>query len=269
MVELQRLHHFLSAQMQKGQLSHAYIFSGDDSLEQAVSLAASLNCEQPLGDGSACGQCLSCHQIQAETFPDLHILEPESGKHKVEAMRQLVNQASLSMLSGKYKVFILEQGEKITIEGANTLLKILEEPDSRTVFILLVQQLDLLFPTILSRCQVFLFEKSRVNEPELPPELMDQAGELIRNLPGLAMYQVLLLAKDHDMDREDQERLLLALLKNLHLAAKKKISLPMSQDALIRSAELLEHSLDLLGKNINQKLLMDVVFLRLKQNCAG
>ncbi len=260
------LHPFLQAELQSGQISHAYIFSGGAGLEQALSLTAALDCPSPQADGAACGVCPVCRNILAGAYPDLQVLEPQGSSHKAEAMRALVSRAGLSHLAGAYRVFVLKDAEKISPEAANTLLKLLEEPVPGTVLILLSRQPEQFLPTILSRCQLFFFENSGTQEPPLTNEQLAAAEKFLLDLADLPVYQVLLLARAYDKDREGQQAFLFAVLNVLHQAARGERRLPMAPANILRSAALVERSLELMGKTVNQKLLIDVVYLRLKQN---
>lgn len=260
------LHPLLLAELNSGQISHAYIFSGSAAEQQAVALTAALNCQQPEQDGAACGNCPVCLNIMSGAHADLLLMEPNGTSYKVEAIRALVAQAGLSHLSGSYRVFVLRDAEKLNIESANTLLKLLEEPIPDTVIILLATQPEQLLPTILSRCQLFFFDSGGSLEPGLTKEQLKLAEDFLCDLPDLPVYQVLVLARAYDKDREGQRLFLFALLKILHLAARGEKSLPMSGPNILRSAALVERSLELMGKTVNQKLLTDVVYLRLKQN---
>ena len=264
------LHPFLRAQLAEEKLSHAYVFTGNGDEEQALALAAALCCLNPAEDGSACGICRACVNIRNGVYPDLRILDPEGASHKVERMRELVDMAALSPISGSKKVFIIRQAERMSDEGANTLLKLLEEPEEDTVLILLADAPDALLPTILSRCQLFIFE--------LPDGMEDKAVEMLRALPQTPLYKVLLAAREYDKDREQQRLFLFALLKALHRACRGELDLPMDESRLLRSAQMCETAIAMLGssgignvsgpvaRNVNQKMLTDVVYLRLWQN---
>lgn len=277
------LHPYLRAQLEEGKLSHAYVFTGSGGEEQALALAASLCCLRPAADGSACGSCQACVNIAGGVYPDLRIFDPEGASHRVERMRELVELAALTPIVGAKKCFILRQAERMSDEGANTLLKLLEEPEADTVLILLAAAADALLPTILSRCQLFIFGESgdcRQQElsHELPDGLEEKAVELLRSLPQMPLYQVLLAAREYDKDREQQRYFFFALLKALHRACRGELDLPMEGGRLLRSASMCESAAAMLGpasignlgepvaRNVNQKMLTDVVYLRLWQN---
>ena len=274
------LHPYLLTQLAEGRLSHAYVFSGAQGPEQALSLAAALCCLHPGPQGQACGSCQACHNIAGGLYPDLSLLAPEGSSYKVERMRDLVARANLSPIFGPRKCFILQEAERMGDEGANTLLKLLEEPPQGVTLMLLTQAPEALLPTIVSRCQLFVFGPAGGRrEPQLPPELEQKAVSMLQGLPATPLYQVLLLAREYDgKEKETQRLFFFALLKALHAACRGQLDLPMTLPNLLRSANMCESAVAMLGpksqsetgeavaRNINQKLLCDVVYLRLWQN---
>ena len=275
------LHPYIRAQLGEGRLSHAYVFTGSGGEEQALSLAAALCCLHPAEDGSACGFCQACSNIANGVYPDARLFDPEGASHRVERMRKLVEQAALTPIAGTRKCFIIRQAENMSDEGANTLLKLLEEPEEDTVLVLLADSPDALLPTILSRCQLFAFGDSKdAFDYSLVDDLEEKAVELLRSLPQMPLYKVLLAARDYDKDRERQRMFFFALLKALHRACRGELQLPMDGSRLLRSANMCESAVAMLGtssignvagpvaRNVNQKMLTDVVYLRLWQNTS-
>ena len=273
------LHPYLRAQLAEGKLSQSYVFSGGGCEEQAIALAAALCCLHPEAEGAPCGSCQACRNIENGVYPDLRVFDPEGASHRVEQMRELVELASLTPISGTRKVFIIRKAERMSDEGANTLLKLLEEPEEDTVLILLTEAPDALLPTITSRCQLFIFGDAYEGcEPDLPEGMEEKAVDMLLSLPQMPLYKVLLEARDHDKDRELQRSFFFALLKALYRACRGELSLPMDGDRLLRSAQMCESAIAMLGpasignvagpvaRNVNQKMLTDVVYLRLWQN---
>lgn len=261
------LHVYLRRQLAGGQVSHAYIFSGTGGEAQAEAFAAALLCLHPDADGTACGSCAACRNLLAGSHVDCRWFDPVNHLHRAEGMRELVAAAALSPIVGSRKIFLLREAERITEDGANTLLKLLEEPPPDMVLILLSDQPDALLPTILSRCQLFLFGSGQP-EPALPEEILQAAEELLLSLPQLPVYQVLLRARAFEKDREQQKQFFFALFTCLHQAIRGELKLPMQADELMRSANMMESALEMLSANVNAKLLADVVYLRLWQNSS-
>ena len=265
MNELAELDDLLRLQINAGQLSHAYIFKGEEAEDQAYALAASLCCIGSVEE-RPCGKCQVCRNILAETYPDCRVIEPEKGVLRIEAMRAMAVQAQLAAIDGDWKIFIIKQADRMTDEAANNVLKLLEEPPERTVFILITQQPEQLLPTIISRCQLFVFGRDLAKAEKMPDgQMLIEAERFLRNLPRIQIYEVLLLSRQREK-REEQREFLYALLHVLHQAAVGQIELPMAYGYLLRSETMVESSLELMDNNVNQKLLTDVVYLRLWQN---
>ena len=165
---------FLQRSLEKEKLAHAYLFVGPPHVGKmmlALNLAQALNCEtrEP-----PCGNCNSCQKIAAANHADVQIIglsqngEPGEAKQRTEIsidqIRQMQHSASLPPFEGNYKVFIIEDAEFLSTEAANCLLKTLEEPTGRVIFIALTANDGLLLPTVVSRCQRL----------ELPPMLLTQ-----------------------------------------------------------------------------------------------
>ena len=259
----------MHAQLTAGQLAHAYILSGEDAENQAICLSAALFCLGAEKNGKACGTCPSCKNVAANTHPDLVIIDHgQALQHKVEQMRTVVSQSGFSPLSGERKVFIIRHADKMTEEAANTLLKQLEEPAANIHFILLADAPDSLLPTIISRCQLFVCNNTKCQEcSDDKPYLFDDALDLIQHLPKMHLYEVLIRAREYEKDKDAFKSFIFALLYVCHQACIAQIKLPISDSYLIRLADMLDTALQMIDKNVNQKLLSDVIYLRLWQSC--
>lgn len=138
----------------RGELHHAVILAGpvpEQLRALAVSIAKSLNClNQTSGDS-----CTACQKIDRAAHPDVHFVSVAEDRKliSVEQIRSLVNEAALRPYEGRFKVFIIEPAEALSVSGENALLKTLEEPARDTIFLLLARNPDLLLPTIRSRSQ--------------------------------------------------------------------------------------------------------------------
>ncbi|MCR4695549.1 MAG: DNA polymerase III subunit delta' [Pseudobutyrivibrio sp.] len=136
--------------------SHAYIFSGpkgSGKMMLAEAFAQMLLCENPGDD--ACGQCHSCHQSISRNNPDIIYVSPEEGKASlsVDIVReQINNNIVIKPYSGKYKVYIVDEAEKMNQQAQNALLKTIEEPPAYAIIILLTTNHNSFLQTILSRC---------------------------------------------------------------------------------------------------------------------
>lgn len=121
----------------------------------AEQFAAALLCEQPLADSHACGRCHSCLLLQAHTHPDFMRLQPDEGKTTIaiDQIRNLITKLTLKPQFERYRVVILNPADKMNTAAANAFLKCLEEPNERTVLVLISDRQSKLPATILSRCQ--------------------------------------------------------------------------------------------------------------------
>ena len=155
--------HLLKRSLEKDAFAHAFIFSGPPHVGKmtlAVDMARALNCEA--GD-SPCGECSSCRRIIQGKHADVQVINLENSTENdetrkateisIKRIRQLQHSASLPPFEGKYKIFIIDEAELLSTEAANCLLKTLEEPEERIVFILLTGNTEMLLQTVVSRCQ--------------------------------------------------------------------------------------------------------------------
>lgn len=149
--------------LEQNQLNHAYLFSGYfGSLEMALFLAKSLFCTDKQGV-LPCESCRSCKLIDQEEYPDVTIVRPISQIIKTERIRELVGQFSQSGIESQRQVFIIEQADKMHLNAANSLLKVIEEPQSEVYIFFLTNVEDKILPTIQSRTQIFQFKKQEAN----------------------------------------------------------------------------------------------------------
>ncbi len=138
-----------------GQVSHAYILNGPEGsgkrmLAEAFSML--LVCEAPR-DGEPCGECVSCRQAMGRNHPDiLWVTHEKAGITVDDVRRQIIRSADILPYRSRYKVYIVDEAEKMNVQAQNALLKTLEEPPAYVVILLLTTNADLFLPTILSRC---------------------------------------------------------------------------------------------------------------------
>lgn len=153
---------------------HAYLFVGPAGIGKetaARSFALALNCKQGEGCLEAEGACPECLAIHHGNHPDVRIAVPSEGKKvfSVEDVRKLVQEAGWKSHRGKWKVYIIST-DLLNLQGANTLLKTVEEPVPGTVIILLGSSVDAVLPTLVSRCQIVPF--GPVARPLIESELL-------------------------------------------------------------------------------------------------
>lgn len=137
-----------------GGMTHAWLFTGPpgSGREAAASaFAAALQCtEEPAG----CGYCAACHQVLAGTHADLEVVRPQGLSYSVRATRELVLRAAARPSGGRWQIVLFEDADRATEAAANALLKAIEEPPPKTVWLLCAPSPDDLVMTIRSRCRL-------------------------------------------------------------------------------------------------------------------
>ena len=170
--------------LEQDQLNHAYLFSGFfGSFEMAQFLAKSLFCTDKVGV-LPCEKCRNCKLIEQGEFPDVTLIKPVNQVIKTERIRELVGQFSQAGIESQQQVFIIEQAEKMHLNAANSLLKVIEEPQSEVYIFFLTSDEEKILPTIRSRTQIFHFKKQ---EEKLIHQL-EQAGLVKKKATLLAQF---------------------------------------------------------------------------------
>lgn len=168
--------------LEQDKLNHAYLFTGNfASFDLAQKLAQSRFCQNKMGVWP-CGECRSCRLIAEEDFSDVTVVRPQNQIIKTERIRELLKNFSQSGVEGNEQVFIICEAEKMHLNAANSLLKMIEEPQSEVYIFLLTSDENLILPTIKSRTQVFHFPKNEdylVAKLEESGLLKDQAQLLV------------------------------------------------------------------------------------------
>ena len=144
-----------------GKLAHAYLFCGPRGVGKTTCariFAKAINCLSPKDGGDACGQCESCIAFDQQRSMSIHELDAASN-NSVEDIRELTKQVQIPPQIGRYKVFIIDEVHMLSTSAFNAFLKTLEEPPSYVIFILATTEKHKILPTILSRCQVYDFQR--------------------------------------------------------------------------------------------------------------
>lgn len=172
--------HFENA-IKMGKLSHAYIINGEESsgkMALARRFAKALQCDKNAGQshtGEACGQCKSCRQTDSGNQPDIKYITYDKSGIGVDEIREQINEdIDIKPYSSRYKIYIIPDSEKMTVQAQNALLKTIEEPPEYAILILLTTNADTFLQTILSRC--VLLNIRPVKEITIKNYLMSQYG---------------------------------------------------------------------------------------------
>ena len=147
--------------IEHNKLAHAYLFCGPRGVGKtscARIFAKTINCLHPTSDGEACNECESCRAFNEQRSYNIHELDAASN-NSVDDIRTLIDQVRIPPPIGKYKVFIIDEVHMLTTAAFNAFLKTLEEPPHHALFILATTEKHKVLPTILSRCQIYDFNR--------------------------------------------------------------------------------------------------------------
>lgn len=149
-----------------GKLAHAYLFCGPRGVGKTTSariFAKTINCLTPNESGEACDHCESCVAFNEGRSYNIHELDAASN-NSVDDIRELIDQVQIPPQVGRYKVFIIDEVHMLSQAAFNAFLKTLEEPPAHAIFILATTEKHKILPTILSRCQIYDFNRMEVPE---------------------------------------------------------------------------------------------------------
>jgi DNA polymerase III subunit delta' len=250
----------------QGRLPHAMIFAGPAGVGKrtlALLLARQLNCQQPR-DGEACDRCNSCRKIFAGAHPDVRTIEPDGAYIKVDQMRELIGEIAYQPFEGRMRVAILDGADQMRAEGANCILKTLEEPPSRSIFVLITPKPYLLLQTIRSRSRMLQF--GLIEETAIE-EFLVRIGERSRADAHMAAVVSngslgVALAFDVERNRETREQ----ALRFITLLLRKG---PFAQVSQLAAAIVKEKDLFVPWLDMTALLLQDVYYSQVAPDRVG
>ncbi len=200
--------------LEGGRVAHAYAFvgpAGSGRTTTALAFAQALLCETSVG----CGRCRPCVLAVGGRHPDLHVVVPTPPETnpkgaraiRIGAIRDLERQASLRPVMGRYKLFVLDDADRMTGESPQAFLKTLEEPPAQTVLILVLARTRAVPATVLSRCQLVRFAPRR----DAHGDVRADALELLAEVTEKGVEALFRRSQTFDRDRERAERVVDAL----------------------------------------------------------
>jgi len=180
---------YLRQSIRKDKIVSGYLFQGPSGVGKKLAasiFAGALNCRVAPGEG--CGSCPDCLKAEKGTHPDIHFLAPSSKSRliPVDDMRDMLRMVYLRGYSDNWKVFIIQDADRMNIQAQNAFLKTLEEPPEKTVMILITDQPGQLLPTIRSRCQKVTFRSWSYEM--MKPFLMEKSG--LSEAESYVMYSI-------------------------------------------------------------------------------
>jgi DNA polymerase-3 subunit delta' len=192
---------WLSRAIATEQVSHAYLFTGPDQVGKrtlALAFAQAIQCQhRPAESGVACGACNSCRKILHGNHPDLAVMAlPKDKQHyAIEQVRDLIDAAALKPTEGRRRIFILPDVDLFTLPALQASLKVLEEPPASAMLLLTCTSVDMLLPTIVSRCQQApllpvppdVLAPALARRGEMTPEAAQEIAILSGGRPGWAI----------------------------------------------------------------------------------
>ena len=150
--------------VKSGKLAHAYLFCGPRGVGKTTCariFAKAINCQNPTAEGEACNACESCQSFNEQRSLNIFELDAASN-NSVEHIKTLMEQTRIPPQLGRYKVFIINEVHMLSTAAFNAFLKTLEEPPAHVIFILATTEKHKILPTILSRCQIYDFERMTI-----------------------------------------------------------------------------------------------------------
>ncbi len=197
--------------IQAGKVSHAYILHGEEGMGKkllASSFAKALQCAE--GGIRPCNKCLSCLQLDTGNQPDVIWVTHEKLSISVDDIRVQVNSdIQIKPFSSPYKVYIIDAAERLTEQAQNALLKTMEEPPEYAVILLLVRNINLILPTILSRCVVLHLkpvDKKRIREFLMEKQQVpDYMAEMAANFSGGNVGKAIKYASSEEFEKKKED----------------------------------------------------------------
>jgi DNA polymerase-3 subunit delta' len=291
-----RLAGLLARSVRRDALPPSLIFSGPPGgamREMATALAQALNCLSPVDVGDtrdACGVCAACSRIARGVHPDVVAVVPDDkGRVNVEHIRDVIDRVGFRPFEGRRRVVIIDEAETMLAPAQSALLKVLEEPPSSSVFVLVTSRPDLLLPTVHSRCPRLRFETTgteavdadvreaacsvlmHVSTTDDPGRRIEAARDLLPQRPGVGRVE-----REHVASHL---RAMASLLRDVELLDSRadagmlanadvrpvldRLTKPFGGDRGIRAFAAVDRALEALDRNTGVKIVADWLVLQL------
>mgnify|MGYP003520297634 FL=1 len=175
--------------IQTGKLAHAYLFCGPRGVGKTTCariFAKTINCLNPTADHEACNECESCKAFNEQRSYNIHELDAASN-NSVDDIRSLIEQVRIPPQIGNYSVYIIDEVHMLSSQAFNAFLKTLEEPPSYAIFIMATTEKHKVLPTILSRCQIFDFNRIGINDVVKQLQMIAEKEGIKTDVEGLGI----------------------------------------------------------------------------------
>lgn len=232
-----------------GKIASAYLLvcsNLETGENEAMKIAKMIECE----DNSSCGKCIFCIQVDARTHPDVRFIYPDGMNIKREQIIEVCADSYINPYNEKMKIFAIFEAEKMTVEASNSFLKTLEEPASKSTFLLVTTNYYAILQTIRSRCQVLKLENIGLKNTDIDDSERARIVQLIEDASLDDIEKLFLNAKELSKNRE-------AALNSLEFAVSW-----YREKRNFKMIELIEETKKLLTKNVNVELALNVLLLK-------
>jgi DNA polymerase-3 subunit delta' len=286
---------YLKKALGKGVFSHAYFFEGQlgvGKLEMAKEFAKAVNCQE--GSGEACDECLSCRKANLGNHPDIIMVGPDGRSIKNEQVKAIQTEMHLKPYESRRKVFIIDSADTMTPQAQNSLLKVLEEPPSSCLIILVSANAAGLLPTVKSRCQRLHFDGNEsgilpsadvegltIGKIDVRDEGFRFAGDCLAGDIKSMLERSEALSKLDHLECLKSIEMILTCFRDLsvyketnnekfvvnHDKINDIMNLECKADgkAFYRIAEALMDAIEKMNKNVNQQMAVDHLILKIQE----
>ena len=179
----------LKSAIASGKLAHSYLFCGPRGVGKTTCariFAKTINCLNPTADHEACNECESCKAFNEQRSYNIHELDAASN-NSVDDIRSLIEQVRIPPQIGNYSVYIIDEVHMLSSQAFNAFLKTLEEPPSYAIFIMATTEKHKVLPTILSRCQIFDFNRIGINDVVKQLQMIAEKEGIKTDVEGLGI----------------------------------------------------------------------------------